>query len=85
MSHADRRELAREMRGVGVDREAEQQLVADRDDFDARVVRSRVQSARGHLRGARRRRRAEAAQVEHERIEREQHGADHRRACRRCR
>ncbi len=33
---ADGRELARQVRGVRVDREAEQQLVADRDDFDAR-------------------------------------------------
>ena len=32
--HANRRELAREVRGVGVDRVAEQQLVADGDQFD---------------------------------------------------
>ena len=54
--HADRRELAREVRGVGVDREAEQQLVADRDDFDVhgamewRAAPARLSSGRERAR-----------------------------------
>ena len=43
--HADRRERAREVRGVRVDREAEEQLVADGDELERlrrRVDRRRV-------------------------------------------
>jgi hypothetical protein len=34
--HPDRRQCAREVRSVCVDRESEQQLIADGDDFDRR-------------------------------------------------
>ena len=55
--HADRRERAREVRGVRVDREAEQQLVADRDDFDLR------RRGRRDARHRRRRRREHAPKL----------------------
>jgi hypothetical protein len=54
--HAFGRERACEVRGVGVDRVAEEQLVADRDDFDVhggwseRAAPARLNSGRGPAR-----------------------------------
>ena len=54
--HADLRELPRDVGGIGVDGEAQQQLIADRHDLDAEAT------ARGaHGAGGRRRHRADGA------------------------
>ena len=87
--HTVRRELAGEVRGVGVDREAEQQLVADRDDFDVHgadgVGGPRPRASAPAANGRAGEHAAVAAQVERERIERERDGADHRQNADRCR